>query len=463
MKVAKLSLSYHTGRNDMEKEKILVVDDEENMCRILSELLTRAGYSVYDTGNAHDAIRVFKNNSISLVITDLIMPGTNGIELLAKLKEIDPAVPVILITAYGTVDTAVEAMKKGAYDYILKPFDNDEILFVIKKAIAYNKYKNKKLYRTTPGRLLIGSSKKMESIYKTIDKIAESSATVLICGETGTGKELVAREIHERSKRSSGPFICVNCAALPDTLLESELFGYEKGAFTGAINSKPGRFELATDGTVFLDEIGDMSILMQTKLLRVLQDKTFVRLGGTEVIKVDARIIAATNKNLEEACRHGTFRKDLYYRINVLNIYIPPLRMHKDDIRDIATYFANHFCKRDGYPIKKLPEETLSTLLAYDWPGNVRELENIIERAVALSSGDTILPKDTGLGIIGKDTEAEKRLKESVRRTTALVEKEAIMKALQEHHGNRTKAAKALGISRRSLLNKIKLYRLESL
>lgn len=446
----------------MKKEHILIVDDEENMCRILSELLTQAGYSVCDAGNAHDAIKIFRRTAVSLVITDLIMPGVNGIQLLAIVKEIDPAVPVILITAYGTVDTAVEAMKRGAYDYILKPFDNEEILFTIKKAIASNIYKNQKLYRMTPGRFLIGSSEKIELLYRTIDKIAESSATVLIYGETGTGKELVAREIHERSKQRNGAFICVNCAALPDTLLESELFGYEKGAFTGAINAKPGRFELAAGGTIFLDEVGDMSLLMQTKLLRVLQDKTFVRLGGTTSITVDARIIAATNKNLEEKCRSGVFRQDLYYRINVLNIRIPPLRMHADDVRDIATYFVEQFCKRDGFPIKKIPQETLSTLLSYDWPGNVRELENVIERAVALSSGDTILPQDLGLYGMKTEIHAAQKLKETVHMTTAHVEKEAIIKALKEHNGNRTKAAKALGISRRSLLNKIKLYRLEN-
>ncbi|MBA7657446.1 Regulatory protein AtoC [subsurface metagenome] len=353
----------------MEKKNILIVDDEENMCRILSELLTRAGYSTYDTGNAKEALKIFKNNEISLVITDLIMPGINGLQLLSMLKETDPALPVILITAYGTVDTAVEAMKKGAYDYILKPFDNEEILFVVKKTIASNRYRNKKLRRTIHGKLLIGSSANMDYIYKLIDKIAESSATVLIIGETGTGKELVAREIHDRSRYSEGPFICVNCAALPDTLLESELFGYEKGAFTGAINSKPGRFELAAGGTIFLDEIGDMSLLMQAKLLRVMQDKTIIRLGGTKSIKVDVRIITATNKDLETACRHGSFRQDLYYRINVLNIKIPPLRDHKEDIPEIANHFIEYFCKRDDYPIKKLSSQTTAAILAYDWPG----------------------------------------------------------------------------------------------
>ncbi|MBA7483219.1 Regulatory protein AtoC [subsurface metagenome] len=447
----------------MEKKNILIVDDEENMCRILSELLTRAGYSIYDTGNAKEALKIFKNNEISLVITDLIMPGINGLQLLSMVKEIDPALPVILITAYGTVDTAVEAMKQGAYDYILKPFDNEEILFVIKKAIASNRYRNKQLRSTTLGKLLIGSSSKMEFIYKTIDKIAESSATVLIIGETGTGKELVAREIHDRSRRSDGPFICVNCAALPDTLLESELFGYEKGAFTGALNSKPGRFELAAGGTIFLDEIGDMSLLMQAKLLRVMQDKTIIRLGGTKSIKVDLRIITATNKNLETACQKGSFRQDLYYRINVLNIKILPLRDHKEDIPEIANYFIEYLCKKDGYSIKKLSLQTMSVIMSYDWPGNVRELENVIERAVVLSSGDEILPGDLGLQDIKTEHVKQKTLKESVRTTTAQMEKQAISKALNKCKGNRTKAAKILGISRRSLLNKIKLYKLENL
>ena len=354
-------------------------------------------------------------------------------------------------------------MKQGAYDYILKPFDNEEILFVIKKAIASNRYRNKKLRRTTLGKLLIGSSSKMEFIYKTIDKIAESSATVLIIGETGTGKELVAREIHDRSRRSDGPFICVNCAALPDTLLESELFGYEKGAFTGAINSKPGRFELAAGGTIFLDEIGDMSLLMQAKLLRVMQDKTIIRLGGTKSIKVDLRIITATNKNLETACQKGSFRKDLYYRINVLTIKIPPLRDHKEDISEITSHFVDYFCKRDDYPIKKMISQTMDVILTYDWPGNVRELENVIERAIVLSSGDEITPEDLGLQEIKTDTIKHKSLKDSIRFTSAQMEKEAIIKTLKETKGNRTKAAKVLGISRRSLLNKIKLHKLENL
>ncbi len=447
----------------MERKTILVVDDEENMCRILSELLTRSGYLVYEAGNSQDALRIFKKNNVSLVITDLIMPGVNGLQLLAALREIEPALPVILITAYGTVDTAVDAMKKGAYDYILKPFDNEEILFLVKKALMASSYRSRKLQRKTSDRLLIGSSKKMKSTYQAIDKIAKSSATVTIYGETGTGKELVAREIHDRSKYSTGPFICVNCGALPDNLLESEFFGYEKGAFTGAINPKPGRFELAASGTLFLDEIGDMSPLMQTKLLRVLEDKTVVRLGGTKSIKVKVRIIAATNKDLKKACLEGSFRKDLYYRINVLAIAIPSLRNHKEDISEIANYFVDHFCKKEGYPKKSLSAQTSVALMNYNWPGNIRELENVIARAVVLSSGEIIQPEDLGLVDIEQDGLTKKDLKESVRATAAMVEKAAIVKALKENKGNRTKAAKALGISRRSLLYKIKYYELKEM
>ncbi|MCK4940537.1 sigma-54-dependent Fis family transcriptional regulator [candidate division WOR-3 bacterium] len=442
----------------MTKDGVLIVDDEENMCRILSQLLTRDGYMVYAAGNAHDALKLFRQHDMVLVITDLVMPGVNGLILLSKLKEIDPSIPVIMVTAYGTVDTAVEAMKKGAYDYVLKPFDNDELLFAVRKAISSNKYRRSKLYRSTPGNLLIGSSEKIAHVYEMIDKIADSMGTVLIYGETGTGKELVAREIHNRSTRSDGPFISVNCAALPDTLLESELFGYEKGAFTGAINSKPGRFELAGGGIIFLDEIGDMSILMQTKVLRVLQDKTITRLGGTKSRKVDVRITAATNKNIESACKESTFRQDLYYRINVLNLTIPPLREHKEDILDIAEYFVEYYCKRDDRPMKKLSAESSTHLLAYDWPGNVRELENAIERAVVLSTQDKIKPED--LGLQTRIQGPKNSLKDSIRSTTAEIEKQAIMKALKECKGNRSKAARKLGISRRTIINKIKLYKI---
>lgn len=440
------------------RHNILVVDDEENMRRILSQLLTNAGYTVYAACTATDAIKIFREQSIALVITDLVMPGIDGLALLAKLKDFDASVPVIMITAYGTVDTAVSAMKQGAYDYVLKPFDNDEILYAVAKVLSSVKYRRKKLYRVAPGNLLIGSSQKVADIYELIHKIADSMATVLICGETGTGKELVAREIHNRSMRSEGPFISVNCAALPDTLLESELFGYEKGAFTGAINSKPGRFELASGGTIFLDEIGDMSILMQTKLLRVLQDKNVTRLGGIKSTLIDVRIIAATNKDIAEVCTRHEFREDLYFRINVLNLRIPPLREHKEDIKDIAHYFVEYYSKRDNRPVKNITAESMACLLTYDWPGNVRELENIIERAVVLSAGENITPAD--LGFHPTEQINVENLRSSVRSTTAEIEKHAITRALSETGGNRSKAAKKLGISRRTLISKIKLYKI---
>lgn len=448
--------------DDENKEGILIVDDEENMVFILTELLRREGYHTYSAGNASEALKAFKHNAISLVITDLVMPGVDGLQLLSMLKKIDTTVPVILITAYGTIDTAVKAIKKGAYDYIVKPFDNEEILYVVKKAITAHGDRNKNAYKATSDKLLIGSSKKMEQMYTMINRIAESTSTVLIVGETGTGKELAAREIHLRSRFSNGPFVCVNCAALPDTLLESELFGYEKGAFTGAVNSKPGRFELTAGGTIFLDEIGDMSLMMQAKLLRVLQDKKIVRLGGTKEIEVEVRIITATNKDLETACAQGSFRQDLYYRINVLNIAIPPLREHKEDIPGIADSFVKYFCEKDAYPMKRLSEKVLIALIAHDWPGNIRELENVIARAVVLSPGTEILPD--ALGFVHppqEEMDRKKGLKESVRQTTATLERSAIIKALKENKGNRSKTAKALGISRRGLLYKLKLYKLD--
>jgi two-component system response regulator AtoC len=442
----------------MNEELILIVDDEENMLEVLERVLTAAGYQVLPAAGADEALRLFNKRRPALVITDLVMPYTDGLGLLAALKEIDPSVPVVMITAFGTVETAVTAMKKGAYDYVLKPFDNDEILFVARKAISSGRDRNSKLYRTDPDNLLIGTSEKITRIYEVIDKVADSMGTVLIRGETGTGKELVAREIHRQSQRREGPFICVNCAALPDTLLESELFGYERGAFTGAVNSKPGRFEFARGGTIFLDEIGDMSMLMQAKLLRVLQDKTVTRLGGTKATEIDVRIIAATNKDIERACHEKEFRDDLYYRLNVLSIIIPPLREHKEDIPAVARYFVEYYSKRDGRSVKEISPECLNWLLAYDWPGNVRELENVIERAVILSSREMIEPPD--LSIHSEERVNDSSLKSAVRSTTAEIEKQAIMKALADNKGNRSKAAKQLGISRRTLITKIQLYQI---
>jgi DNA-binding NtrC family response regulator len=445
-------------RMNMSKDGILIVDDEENMRRILSQLLTRNGYTAYTAGNAQDALRILREHSVDLVITDLVMPAVNGLTLLTRLKDIDPSIPVIMITAYGTVDTAVAAMKKGAHDYVLKPFDNYEILYAVNKAISSAQNRHRELYRVTPGNLLIGSSEKMAHIYELIDRIADSMATVLIRGETGTGKELVAQEIHNRSKRSDGPFISVNCAALPDTLLESELFGYEKGAFTGATNPKPGRFELAAGGTIFLDEIGDMSVLMQSKLLRVLQDKTITRLGGTETVSTDVRILTATNKDLNQACSNNEFRQDLYFRINVLNLRIPALREHKEDIADIARYFIKYYSKRDNKAIKQISDQSMAHLLAHDWPGNVRELENVIERAVVLSTQAEITPEDLGFHQVKKDD--TNNLKDSIRDTKAQIEKNAIVKALKECGGNKSQAARKLGISRRTIMNKIKQYKI---
>lgn len=440
------------------KDQILIVDDEENMRQILARLLTSAGYAVIAAASAREAMSLFRKHPVALVITDLVMPGTDGIVLLTSLKEVDPSIPVIIITAYGTVHTAVTAMKKGAYDYVLKPFDNDEILFAVKKALSSNRYRSCKLYRGAPGNLLIGTSEKIARIYELIDRIADSAGTVLITGETGTGKELVAHEIHRRSSRSEGPFICVNCAALPDTLLESELFGYEKGAFTGAINSKPGRFELAHEGTILLDEIGDMSLLMQTKLLRVMQDKMVTRLGGTATKEIDVRIIASTNKDLQHACHEKQFRQDLYYRINVLNLNIPPLREHKEDIPSIAQYFVECYCKRDNRPAQVLEPGCVTALLAYDWPGNVRELENVIERAVVMSSNGKIQIDDTQ--VHRQATEKNASLRETLHSTTNEIEKRVIANALKEYGGNRSRAAKELGISRRTIINKIKKYNL---
>ena len=450
----------------MTEKKVLVVDDEPNMRRVLSTVLKKDGYQVVAVASGEEALEHFRAKEFNAVITDLKMPGMSGLDLLSQVSATNSSVPVILITAYGTIETAVEAMKKGAYDYVLKPFDNDEIRLILQKALAVQEQSSKEAVTLSLGPgdkyQIIGSSARMAAVYETIGKVADSVATVIILGESGTGKELVARAIHYSGKRKDKPFVRVSCAALPETLLESELFGYEKGAFTGATTRKPGRFELAHHGTIFLDEVGDVSPATQAKLLRVLQEREFERLGGTETIEVDVRVIAATSKPLEKALQDGSFREDLFYRLNVVSVSLPPLRERNEDIPELAGYFLDKFCEREGKAVKELNAEVLKILIEYDWPGNIRELENLIERVVVLEEEQVILPQHISERI--RKGEAEEpvvgppSLKGALEETTAKMEREMIVNALAQTKGNRTKAAQLLGISRRTLQKKIKEY-----
>lgn len=450
------------------KKSILVVDDEVNIRRILSAFLEKEGYQVFIAGNGREGLRCFKENSPNLVITDLKMPGMDGLELLSEIMKFGTRIPVIMITAYGTVETAVSAMKKGAYDFILKPFDMEEIKRVVKKALNVQEENAKEVTFFPIGPYedkIIGRSAKMREVYEMIEKVSKSVATVCILGESGTGKELVARAIHSRGPRSANPFIKVNCAAIPENLLESELFGYEKGAFTGAHVSKPGRFELADKGTLFLDEIGDMSLHNQSKLLRVIQEREFERVGGVKTVKVDVRLIVATSKDIEKCVANREFREDLYYRISVVPISLPPLRERKEDIKNLVDFFLSRFNEREKKDIESIGSELLGVLIGYDWPGNIRELENVIERMVVLEDTKVLQVSHLPEHLKPKPEKISDKLtlREEARKERVEKERNLIIEALQSAKGNRTKAAELLGISRRTLQTKIKEYVLEDI
>jgi len=437
----------------MENTRILVVDNEKRMCLVLKAALEADHYTVGIAYDGKAAIEAFQKEPYELVIVDLKMPGMDGISVLEKIKEANSSTEVILMTAYATAQTAVEAMKKGAYDYLVKPFEMDELKLKVEHILEKKRLseENINLRQELKNKFslenVIGQSEAMQKVYRMVDKVVKSDATVLLLGESGTGKELVARAIHELGSNADQPFIAVNCGALPESLLESELFGYEKGAFTGADKQKLGRFELAGNGTIFLDEIGDISLTTQVKLLRVLQAHEIVRVGGTETIAVKARILAATNVNLEEAKQSGTFREDLYYRINVFPILLPPLRERRDDIPDLVA----HFLEKHGNSKVQIEPEALAVLMKYQYPGNVRELENIIERALIMSGGGVLRTDDfpihitSGVDVIpGGEIPAQELHLE-------IVEKNLIIKALYKSHGNKTEAAKLLGVTRRKL------------
>lgn len=453
---------------ERSRYRILVVDDELNILKVLSALLKKEGFEVSTAESGEKALGILYEEDVSVVITDLKMPEMDGIELLKNVMRFNSDIPVIILTAHGTINNAVEAIKMGAFDYITKPFDRDELLQVVKKAVNTFEYRRSDVkidFETDEPVHIIGRSQRMQEIYSLIERIAPSDSTVLITGESGTGKELVARIIHLKSNRARGPFIKVNCAAIPRELVESELFGYERGAFTGAYSQKPGRFELADGGTILLDEVSELPFDMQAKLLRVLQERQIWRVGGIKSVPVNVRVISATNKNLALEVERGNFRSDLYYRINVVPIEVPPLREHREDIKDFVNYFIRKFSRKNRKAVSGITDAALEYLINYPWPGNVRELENLVERMVILSSKEildiTDIPEEIKLRQMQRVQQVNSLsggidFKEIVRKATADIEKELILKALKETNGNVTRAAELLGISRKSLQLKMK-------
>lgn len=443
---------------------ILIVEDEARMRRLLELDLSEAGYQTFSAADAEKGLDILRREQVDLVLTDLKLPGLGGLEFLQAAKRLNGALPVVVMTAYGSVETAVEAMKAGASDYVLKPFSLAEMRLVVEKEldVRHLREENRTL-REALGRQysypnIVARSAKMQEVLALAERVAATPSTVLIGGESGVGKDLIAHLIHQRSSRSSGPFIKINSTAIPENLLESELFGYEKGAFTGATTSKPGKFELADKGTLFLDEIGDVPPATQVKLLRVLQEREFERLGGTRTIKVDVRLVAATNRDLRAALEEGTFRQDLYYRLNVVPIDIPPLREHKEDIPDLANLFLSRLAQKSQNKLEGIKPEALRKLMDFHWPGNVRELENIVERACALATGPFIGPADIHLDQAPNRNHLGQSPLLPEGKTLDQWEDEIIREAYRRANGNKSEAARLLGLSRNALR-----YRLEKI
>jgi DNA-binding NtrC family response regulator len=446
-----------------EKPRILVVDDEPNIRSAIVTILDRSGYAVEGAAGPSDADRILSQTDFHVILLDLRMPGANGLDCLRRWKAEHPHTEIIVITAFGSVETAVEAMRLGAYDYLPKPIDRERLPIVMKKAVerhllsAENTVLKERLARRDGCGHLIGRSPVMLRVYELIDLVAPSDATVLIVGESGVGKERVARAIYERGPRANGPFIAVNCGALPEALQESELFGYEKGAFTGATTTKPGRFELAHEGVLFLDEVGEMSAKTQVDFLRVLETREFRRVGGTRLVKVDVRIVAATNRDLKKAVDEGRFREDLYYRFNVVPIRVPPLRERPDDLPLLIEAFLDEFAATYRRERQVLAPETLERFVAYPWPGNIRELRNLLERLVITSRESMIGPTHLPPEMLS-EAPARAQGNRLAGKTLRDIEKDAIIETLRDITSHREKAAKILGISPRALQYKIKDY-----
>jgi two-component system response regulator AtoC len=452
--------------------RILVVDDEENLRLVLRTLLRRAGYEVETASGGEEALEKVESFGPDVVLTDVRMPKMSGLDLLAALRAKSSPATVIVMSAYGSVDLALEAMKAGAYDYVAKPFKPDEILLTLRKAEERetlrreNKQLREEIRREHKFDEILAKSAPMMEIFRTITKIADYKTTVLVIGESGVGKELVARAIHRRSSRAAGPFVAINCGAIPENLLESELFGHKKGAFTDATSDRRGLFEEATGGTLFLDEIGELPLALQVKLLRVLQEETIRRLGDVKDMKIDVRIIAATHRDLQSEVKAGRFREDLYYRLNVLPLVIPPLRDRKEDVPLLIDHFLARNNVRLGTSISGLDAEARKALVDYAWPGNVRELENTIERAMVLADSELLHVQDLPERVREARDPVQMQLATgelSIKKTTRIIEEVLIRRALQKTKGNRTRAAEVLEISHRALLYKLKDYKITDL
>ena len=451
-------------------ESILVVDDDEGMRFFLTEAMKKRNYAVTDAADAETAIETVTQSSFDLVIMDVRLPGMSGIEAVSRLKEIDRELTVIVMTAYGSKELALDAIRAGAYDYFTKPFKIDEMSTVINRALEKRSLEREirkleeRLHKRYQFENIVGDSGAMQEVFELVSKVVNTDVTVLVCGESGTGKELIAQAVHHNSLRRDKPFVKLNCVAIPEGLLESELFGHEKGSFTGAVARKSGKFELASTGTIFLDEIGDMSLSTQAKILRVLQEKEFERVGGTKTISIDVRVIAATNKDLAKAVQDGSFREDLYFRLNVFSILVPPLRQRKGDVPLLVNYFLRDSCERMAKDIRGVTREVLDVFGRYHWPGNVRELENYIERAVVMCESNLI---DTHCLPMHMQSLAEKPKFNVPPDTTSLdstladVEKQIIIDALQQTGGVQSKAAKILGITERSLWHRVKKLQID--
>ena len=453
-------------------DTILVVDDESNYLTVMEALLGEAGYEVLTAPSAIEALKISAAADLDLVLTDMKMPKMTGIELLEKLQHLQPDLPVIIMTAFGTVEKAVSAMKKGAFDYILKPFKNEEIMVTIAKALKHrhliltNRLLHQELEKKYGFPNIVGESRVMEDILALVKRVAQSRATVLITGESGTGKELIARAIHQCSNRAAKSFISVNCGALTETLLESELFGHERGAFTHAVAMRKGRFELADGGTLFMDEVAEMSQGLQVKLLRVLQEMEFERVGGARTIKVDVRVVAASNRDLKEEVEAGRFREDLFYRLNVVHLHLPPLRQRQEDIPLLAAHFIKKYVQENLRDKTRITPEALQVLIHYAWPGNVRELENVMERAVILCSHNTISPQDLPAELAPAPAEPRLDIDRFIPLNTPLpealdaIEEQMIRRALEKSGQVQVRAAELLGITKSLLQYKLKKYHL---
>jgi len=449
------------------RERILIVDDEENLVALFKRILQKEGYEVQCASSGEEALEKLETEWFDLVITDLKMPGMDGLELLSKAKAVNPTMPFIMLTAFGTVHSAVAAMKEGAYDYLVKPVDNEEFTLVVKKTMELHRLQREverlrnQLELDLDFQHIVGHSKGMRAVFRLTRMVARSNATILIQGESGTGKELIARALHQHSQRTEGPFVAINCASVPETLLESELFGYVRGAFTGAIANKKGLFEEAHEGTILLDEIGDTPMAFQSKLLRVLQENEIRPVGTNKSIKIDVRVIAATNKDLKKEVERKAFRKDLFYRLAVVPIVLPPLRERREDIPPLVDHFIRKYSKHNGLEPKRISPNALKLLIDHSWPGNVRELENVIERAVLINPGpeinpEALFPPPPSAG------ESPTFLRQATKGVREVVEREKIAEALQRAKGNRSRAAKLLGISRSALYIKLKTLDLAS-